>query len=107
MDNTVRISQPKYSHKQPKPQYYTLLVRSLYEHNILLPSKTFAKFDIARHQLKNLSSSATVNDALQTEYTKLRFLIKNKIQKRIMELTSDTKLQNIAKRLLSHEWMTG
>ena len=107
MDNTVRISQPEYSHQQPKPQYYTSLVRSLYEHNILLPSKTLAKFDLARHKLKNLSSSATVNDALQTEYTKLRLLIKNKLQKRIMELTSDTKLQNIAKRLLSHEWMTG
>ena len=58
MDNTVRISQPEYSHKQPKPQYYTSLVRSLYEHNILLPSKTLAKFDLARHKLKNLSSSA-------------------------------------------------
>ena len=107
MNNTVTTSQPEYSHKQPRPQYYTSLVRSLYEHNILQPSNTLAKFDLARHKLKNLSSSATVNDALQTEYTKLRLLIKNKIQNRIMELTSDTKLQNIAKRLLSHEWMTG
>ena len=107
MINTVRISQPEYSHKQPKPQYYTSLVQSLYEHNILQPSKTLAKFDLVRHKLKNLSSSSTVNDALQTEYTKLRLLVKNKIQKRIMELTLDTKLQNIAKRLLSHEWKTG
>ena len=103
-DSTAKtLSEHHHTSLVQKPQYHTSLVRSLYEHNILQPSETLSKFDLARYSLKNMPPS-TENDALQTEYTKLRLLIKNKIQKRLTELVNDTQLQNIAKKLLLHEW---
>ena len=82
-----------------KPQYHTSLGRSLYEHNILQPSETLSTFDLARYSLKNMQPS-TENDAQQTEYTKLRLLIKNKIQKRLTELVMTHSFRTLPKNYL-------